>query len=150
MGKRKTSAELDREIEGIIAQSRGDRLTFHPIGSDSEPWPAWLRAYKTWCGAYVIRDKGSKSVLYVGSSKSRLYDTITRHFQSWRRHKNYWKGMRGAQHDPGMTYTRGHCEVAVRLVSCGQEREEEARLIARLKPRDNLVDHPDGLEPAPF
>ena len=59
--------------------------------------------------------------------------------------------MRGKHHDPGMTYARGRCEVAVKLVSCGEERAEEARLIARLKPRDNLTEHPDGeLEDAPF
>ena len=150
MGKRKTSAEMDREIAGIMAQSRGSSLAYHSIGGDGEPWPAWLRAYKSWCGAYVIRDKGSKSVLYVGSSKTKLYDTMSRHFQSWRRKKNWWKGLRGAQHDPGMTYTRARCEIAVKLVACGEHLEEEARLIARLKPRDNLVDHPDGLEDAPF
>jgi hypothetical protein len=71
--KRKTSAELDREVEGIIHQSRGATLVYHAIGGDGDPWPAWLRGYA------------------------------------------------------------------------------KARLIARLKPRDNLTEHPDGeLEDAPF
>ena len=149
--KRKTSAELDREVEGIIHQSRGATLVYHAIGGDGDPWPAWLRGYAKACGAYVIRDKSSKSVLYVGSSTARLYDTISRHFQTWGRQKRFWKEMRGKHHDPGMTYARGRCEVAVKLVSCGGERAEEARLIARLKPRDNLTEHPDGeLEDAPF
>ena len=54
------------------------------------------------------------------------------------------KGMRGAHHDPGMTYSRSHCCVAVRITSKGSHFEAEAELIQRLRPRDNLVAHPDG------
>ena len=133
-------------------------LTYRTIGSDSEPWPEWTRAYGISCGVYVIRDKGSKSVLYVGSSKSRLYDTITRHFQQWKRTVKGRKKARYSyeassygQHDPGLTYSRGHCEVAVYLTSCEKRLEEEADAIRRLKPRDNLVTDPSGtLEDAPF
>lgn len=143
---KKTSPDTAR----VLAGSRpGHALIFHDLGSDSSSWPLWLHAYEKSCGVYIIRDKGSKSVLYVGSSKSRLYDTITRHFQSWKRKKNFWKGLAGAGHDPGMTYNRSTCEVAIRLSSCGDERNEEARTIARLTPRDNLVERPDG-EDAPF
>jgi hypothetical protein len=139
------SAEVKREIMAVLASSASRHaLTFHSIGGDGEKWPAWLRAYERACGAYVIRDKSSKSVLYVGSSTSRLYDTISRHFQQWGRQKRFWKEMRGAHHDPGMTYARGRCEVAVRLVACGKERDEEASLIAKLSPRDNLTENPGG------
>jgi hypothetical protein len=149
---KKSSAALEAEIQGILASSQsGHPLTYHAIGGDAERWPAWLRAYGRSCGVYVIRDKSSHRVLYVGSSRAQLYDTITRHFQQWKRKKNYWKGMRGAHHDPGMTYSRARCEVAVRLCSCGEQTEEEAATIKRLRPRDNLVEHPDGeLEDAPF
>ena len=37
--KRKTSAELDREVEGIIHQSRGATLVYHAIDGDGDPWP---------------------------------------------------------------------------------------------------------------
>ncbi len=151
MPARPTSAQLDAEIASVLNSSRNrHRLTYHAIGSDGAPWPAWLRAYAKSCGAYVIRDKASRSVLYVGSSRARLYDTVTRHFQQWKRKKNWWKGMHGAGHDPGLVYRRSHCEVAIRLVSCGEELEEEAALIAQLSPRDNLTEHPDGDEPIPF
>lgn len=152
MPKRKTSAELDREIRGVLASSANRHsLTYHSIGSDADPWPAWLRAYGKACGVYVIRDKGSHSVLYVGSSKSKLYDTLSRHFQTWKRKKNFWKGISGAGHDPGLTYSRSHCDVAIRLTSCGAHLDEEAALIRKLRPRDNLVTDPSGdLEPAPF
>ncbi len=144
--KRKPSPEAERQTASVLAGSRpGHALVFHDLGSDGSRWPLWLHAYEKSCGAYVIRDKGSKSVLYVGSSTSRLYDTVTRHFQSWKRQKTFWRGMRGnTGHDPGMTYNRSRCEVAIRLSSCGEERDEEARLIGRLAPRDNLVERPDG------
>ncbi len=133
-------------------------LTYRPIGSDAAPWPEWIRAYGISCGVYVIRDKSSHSILYVGSSKSRLYDTITRHFQQWKRTSkgrkkaryNYEASSYGS-HDPGLTYSRSHCEVAVHLTSCGDQLDEEGRLIRKLKPRDNLVTDPGGeLEDAPF
>ena len=143
----------DADVRRIVDAARSGVLTYHPLGGDGQPWPAWLRAFGAACGVYVIRDKSSHSVRYVGSSARRLYDTITRHFQTWQRKKTFWRGMRGgAGHDPGMTYTRARCEVAVRLCECGEETEEEAGLIARLRPRDNLVERPDGseLEDAPF
>ena len=124
-------------------------LTWHWIGSDGDPWPEWLRAYKSQCGVYAIRESGR--VVYVGSSKKRLYDTVSRHFQQWGRKKKFWRGLRGgAGHDPGMVYQRGKCQIAVYTVACGGELAEEAALIARYKPRDNLVQSPDGLEDAPF
>lgn len=133
-------------------------LTYRPIGGDTEPWPEWLHAYGRACGVYVIRDKSSRSVLYVGSSKARLYDTITRHFQQWKRttkgrkKSKYNYAGAGYGHDPGLTYSRGHCDVAVELTDCGEHLTREAELIRKLKPRDNIVDNPDGgeLEDAPF
>ena len=154
----KTGRELDRDIKAFLGQkpamssrtSRGSALVFRSIGSDGEPWPTWLRSYKSACGVYAIKESGK--VVYVGSSKKRLYDTVTRHFQQWKRKKNWWKGAYGAGHDPGLTYARGRCEVAVRTCACGEELEEETRLIERLQPRDNLVERPDGeeLPDAPF
>jgi hypothetical protein len=35
-------------------------------------------------GVYVIREIGGP-IVYVGSSIARLYDTLTRHLQQWRR-----------------------------------------------------------------
>lgn len=120
-------------------------LTYRSIGVDGESWPAWVRELGRASGVYVIKQHGDNgAVLYVGSSSGKLYDTITRHFQTWSRKKNFWKGMRGAHHDPGMTYNRSHCCVAVKLTSKGEHLEEEASLIQKLEPRDNLVDHPDG------
>jgi hypothetical protein len=48
-----------------------------------------------------------------------------------------------------LTYDRDDVEVAVRLTSPSDALDEEMRLIARLRPRDNLLGQPE-LEEAPF
>ena len=60
------------------------------------------------------------------------------HFH-WRRYKGFWKGQYAEGHDPGLTYRRDRCEVAVRVTTADAAIDEEARLIRRLKPRDNLL-----------
>jgi hypothetical protein len=42
-------------------------------------------------------------------------------------------------HDPGLTYDRERVEVAVRVTSPARALDEEARLIRRLAPRDNIL-----------
>ncbi|HEU4733447.1 MAG TPA: hypothetical protein VFT22_36390 [Kofleriaceae bacterium] len=138
---------------------RNAGLSYRSIGGSGEPYPDWVRALRGKSGVYIIRERqrdGSRPVVYVGESHAgRLYPTLTRHFQTWRRHKRFWVGQyTGSQsHDPGLTYDRGSCTVAVRVLPAERAIAEEARLIARLRPRDNLLGQPDGIEaeePAPF
>jgi len=127
---------------------RNGSLHYRPLGATGEPYPEWLRALKDKSGVYVIRERGE--IVYVGESHSRrLYDTLTRHFSTWRRAKGFWKGHYAEGHDPGLTYNRASVEVAVRVLRDDQAIDEERRLIARLKPRDNLLGQPE-LEEAPF
>ena len=70
------------------------------------------------------------------------------HFH-WRRWKGFWKGQYAEGHDPGLTYDRASVEVAARVTSPEDAIEEEARLIERLRPRDNLVGNPEADE-VPF
>ncbi len=111
------------------------------------------RVARELCGRPVARahhlDAETHEVLYVGSSAGRLYDTLTRHLQTWRRYKGFWRGQFGEGSDPGLTYPRGDVEVAVRLTSPDDALDEEMRLIARLRPRDNQIGQPE-LEDAPF
>jgi hypothetical protein len=67
------------------------------------------------------------------------------HFH-WRRAKRFWTGQYGGQgHDPGLTYPRHRVTVAARVLSPERAIAEETRLIARLRPRDNLLKQPvDG------
>jgi hypothetical protein len=100
---------------------------------------------------YVIRElqrDGSTVTVYVGESHTgRLYQTLTRHFQTWRRSKKFWTGQYGGQgHDPGLTYPRDRVTVAARVLSPDRALDEEARLIKRLRPRDNLLGQPEAAD----
>jgi hypothetical protein len=127
---------------------RNGNLAYRPVGGRGEPYPDWLRRLKGESGVYIIRRDGE--VLYIGqSSAGRLYETLTRHFQAWRRWKGFWKGQYAEGHDPGLTYDREKVEVAVRVTSADDALDEEARLIERLRPRDNLLGQPDA-DDVPF
>ena len=127
---------------------RNASMVYRPVGAPGEPYPEWVRALKNKSGVYIIREIGGE-IVYVGSSAGKLYDTLTRHLQTWRRWKGFWKGQYGEGHDPGLTYDRDSVEIAVRLTSPADAFDEEMRLIRRLKPRDNLIGQPE-LEEAPF
>ena len=137
---------------------RNASLSYRSLGRTGEPYPAWVRALRGKSGVYIIRERqrdGSNPIVYVGESHtSRLYQTLTRHFQTWRRAKKFWAGQYGGQgHDPGLTYDRARCTVAVRVLPAERAVDEEARLIVRLRPRDNLVGQPEELgadEAVPF
>jgi len=127
---------------------RNGGLVYRSVGKRGEPYPEWVRRLKGKSGVYVIRQNGEP--VYVGESHSgRLYETMTRHFQTGRRWKGFWRGQYGEGHDPGMTYDRASVEVAARVTSPDDAIDEEARLIRRLKPRDNLIGQPE-LDEVPF
>jgi hypothetical protein len=135
------------------AELRNAAMIYRSLGAVGERYPDWVRALVGKSGVYVIREiqrDGSTPTVYVGESHTgRLYDTLTRHFQTWRRRKRFWAGQyTGSQsHDPGLTYPRDKVTVAARVMSGERAIAEEARLIARLRPRDNLIGQPaDDLE----
>jgi hypothetical protein len=134
------------ELPAPVARNGG--FNYRPVGRRGEPYPAWVRSLKGKSGVYVIRQAGE--VVYVGESHSgKLLETLTRHFQSWRRWKGFWKNQYSEGHDPGLTYPRHSVEVAVRVMSPDDAIDEEARLIQRLRPRDNLIGQPELAE-VPF
>jgi hypothetical protein len=124
-------------------------LKYRPVGASGEPYPDWVRELDGKSGVYIIReiqDDGTPVTVYVGESHAgRLYQTLTRHLQTWRRAKKFWAGQYSGSlsHDPGLTYDRDRVTVAVRVLSPDRAIAEEARLIARLRPRDNLLGQPD-------
>jgi hypothetical protein len=138
------SWETVADPNAVVARNAG--LSYRRVGAPGEPYPDWVRALKDKAGVYIIRDAETAEILYVGSSAGTLYDTLTRHFQTWRRWKGFWKGQYAEGHDPGLTYPRDSVEVAVRLTSPAKSLDEEMRLIARLKPRDNLIGQPEAVE----
>ena len=144
-----TSAPRSSTSPIITPRWRNGGLVYRPVGSSGDRYPDWVRELDGKSGVYVIRDASSHDVLYIGSSSTRLYDTLTRHFQQWRRYKSFWKNQYNEGHDPGLTYERARVEVAVRLTSSADALEQETRMIRRLNPRDNIIGQPE-LEDAPF
>lgn len=129
--------------------TRNAGLAYRRVGESGAPYPEWLRRVRGSSGVYVIRERGGP-IVYVGqSSAGKLYETLTRHLQGWRRYKGFWKNHYAEGHDPGLTYDRASVEVAVKVTSANAAIDEEARLIRRLRPRDNLLGQVE-LEEAPF
>ena len=121
---------------------------WYDMGKEGEPYPTLLRVLTRARGVYAIRDKRTKRVLYVGSSANTLYSTVSRHLQRWHRAKGYWRGQ-FSKHDPGLTYPRENVEVSIEVMRANADHlTREAELIKALKPRDNLVTHPEGGEHA--
>jgi len=89
---------------------------------------AWVNALRNASGAYIIRNRDSGAVLYVGESHTgRLADTIKRHFYPWK------DSPERVHH----VYQRGRVEVAVRVCPPRGAIGAQSNLIHRLDPRDN-------------
>ena len=134
------------------APRNGALSSYRALGVRGEPYPAWVRQLRGESGVYVIREIDGP-IVYVGSSVGRLYDTLTRHFQRWRRYKGFWRGQFAEGADPGLTYRRGDVEVAIKTTPPDHAHAEELRMIRRLQPRDNQIGQPQPepeLEAAPF
>ena len=115
------------------------RLTFQPVGGPGEPYPAWVRALDGVSGVYAIREHTGDRVelAYIGESHTdRLYQTLTRHWQTWRR---LGIGRAESEHDPGMFYARARCEAAALVTPAAVARCIQDALIDYLSPRDNLI-----------
>jgi hypothetical protein len=166
-GTRRGRADASRDLRSTCGtldtasdfEVRNAALRYRPIGGSGEPYPDWVRMLDGKSGVYILReiqDDGTTETVYVGESHTgRLYQTLTRHFQTWRRAKKFWTGQyTGSQsHDPGLTYDRERITAAVRVLPAARALAEEARLIARLRPRDNLLGQPvdnDRDEAVPF
>ncbi|MBX3156809.1 MAG: peptidoglycan DD-metalloendopeptidase family protein [Deltaproteobacteria bacterium] len=126
---------------GAVARN-GALSPYRSVGATGEPYPDWVRALRGEAGVYAIRDARTREVLYVGSSTTRLYDTLTRHFQTW--------PGQYSENDPGVTYDRASVEVAVRRTAPTNALDVEMRLIARLAPRDNVIGQRELVEEVPF
>jgi murein DD-endopeptidase MepM/ murein hydrolase activator NlpD len=70
------------DASALVARNAG--LVYRPMGASGEPYPAWVRALKRKAGVYIIRERATREIVYVGSSRGTLYATLTRHFQNVR------------------------------------------------------------------
>ena len=120
------------------------RLAFLELGRRGAPYPPEITALRGRSGVYVIRERSTRRVVYVGESHTgALYRTLTRHFQVWTRAKRWWEQAYGRQHDPGVVYARGAVEVAAIPLAAARAVAAQRALIARLKPRDNINETED-------
>lgn len=127
------------------------RLQWASLGRRGDRYPVDLRALDASSGCYILRSVATREVLYVGESHDgRLYQTITRHLQQWRRAKRFWVEQYGRPHDPGVTYARASVSLVVLVLPAAQAYEAQARLIRTLKPRDNILEQLPEVDALPF
>lgn len=101
------------------------------------PALAWLRNRRE-SAVYALVDRRTGRVLYVGESHSgRLYDTITRHFRSWRIPRG--RDAQGRRFG-GTTYDRSRVAVTWASTPAHLAQETQYAEIQRLRPRDNSID----------
>jgi hypothetical protein len=103
-------------------------LNYRPVCDPAGAFQPWLHELRNLSGAYVIRQRKGRRVLYVGESHSGiLARVIKRHFYPWRDDPE-------RQH---ITYNRREVEIAVRLTPPASAVGAQDNLIKRLEPRDN-------------
>lgn len=128
------------DLRNRLPRATTIRLAFTPVGGPGEPYPAWVRALRDVSGVYAIRqrdDRGVPVLVYIGESHTdRLYQTLTRHWQTWRRSGF---ARRESEHDPGMWYARERCLAAALVTPADNARCIQDALIDYLIPTDNLV-----------
>ncbi|MCF3650163.1 hypothetical protein [Synoicihabitans lomoniglobus] len=113
-------------------------LRFLPPYIDGEVNPLLLPV-RNRSGVYVIRDKATKRVQYVGESHSgRLLKTLLRHFQFW------------AGFTAGATFKRDRVQVAIRTMPPGSAVAAQDNLICRLNPTQNEIRTRCPLNDDPF
>jgi len=108
-------------------------LTYRPPCDANGDFADWLNALRNQSGAYIIRHRRTRQILYVGESHTgNLAKTLKRHFYAWRDDAERIHN----------TYDRHGVEVAIRLTPPPAAVGAQDNLIRRLEPRDN------GLIPA--
>jgi len=85
-------------------------------------------------GAYVIRSKKTKEVIYIGFSGSDLYKTILRHFETW-----------NDKHQQRYVYQPGSYDIMIIYAPAKDAALLEKKLINQLEPRDNRQKYIDYL-----
>ncbi|MCF8359241.1 MAG: GIY-YIG nuclease family protein [Prolixibacteraceae bacterium] len=85
-----------------------------------------LREAGNQAGVYLIKSKTTGKIVYIGFSKTQLYKTILRHFQTWNDNR------------PRIVYDRNRYLVRVIFTTPKRAAVLEKYLIDKFAPRDNL------------
>lgn len=100
---------------------------FRPVTLEQDGrFPAWIQQLAGKHGVYIIKDRTTAQILYIGESHTgKLKRTLVRHFQRWQSNTN-------------KTYRRERVVVATELRRTPEAAvARQYELIAALKPRDN-------------
>lgn len=117
-------------------------LAYRPPADDKGEFLPWLNDLRNQSGAYVIRNRGSGEIFYVGESHTGNFaKTIKRHFYPWKI-KGWFSDAYG-----GNVYQRGRVEVAIRLTPPTAAIGAQNKLINRLNPRDNILGYKPDEDP---
>ncbi|MDD8018367.1 MAG: hypothetical protein PHP42_08335 [Bacteroidota bacterium] len=112
-------------------------LIYKSVERTKRRFPQWLNDLGNLSGAYIIRNKTSREILYVGESHTgRLANTIKRHFYSWLDNTD-------REH---FTFNDDAVEVAVRITPQKSAKGAQDNLIRRLLPKHNTVAIPDEVQ----
>lgn len=91
----------------------------------------WIYELRGHNGVYLIRERVSREIVYVGEShSSRLFETMTRHLYAWNGRGS------GPSYDPRLV------EVAVLVAETPLDNPvaDQYALIQKYEPRDNVMD----------
>ena len=96
-------------------------------------FPDWMNEFNGKSGAYIIRDRSSKRILYIGESHTgRLAATLKRHFWTWEDEPE-------REH---FTFDPAAVEVAFYVTTRKAAKAIQDELIAHYLPRDNKAGIP--------
>ena len=93
-------------------------------------YPVWVRALRGKSGVYLVRDRVTKQVIYVGRGRTCIKKSIVRHFQAWQDRNRLW-------HHYAL-FDREAVEVKVYCIRPEWVIATEADLIALHKPTLNV------------
>ena len=90
--------EIVGDANALVARNAG--FLYRPIGASGDAYPgldprAERQSRRLRHPRRSTRARSSTSARRAGA----LYDTLTRHFQTWRRYKGFWRGQYGEGHD---------------------------------------------------
>lgn len=123
-----SSPEAKRNAPG----PRNARSAWRRPVEDDGSWAAWLRPLQGKTGVYLIRDRESGELLYIGEChrpKQGLLKTMRRHFWQW------------SGPTAGPTFDPRYVEVSYELTEPGEDATaRQFELIRKLSPQHNVQD----------
>jgi hypothetical protein len=131
-GVRAGELGLEPAAKRNATEPRNARSAWRRPVEDDGTWAAWLRPLQGQTGVYLIRDRDSGELLYIGEChrpKQGLLKTMRRHFWQW------------SGPTAGPTFDPRYVEVSYELTGPGEDATaRQFELIRKLEPQHNVQD----------